>query len=58
MRYYLDKCFIQGGVCCSCESGAFDKMYFDTIEEAERYAWLNDYRLEDDEVFLIEEVDE
>lgn len=57
MKYYLDKCYMQDGACISYESGPFDKMYFDTLEDAQNYAFDNDYRLEENELFCIEEVD-
>ena len=58
MKYYLDKCYLQDGACFSYESGPLDKMYFDTLEDAQNYAFDNDYRLEENELFCIEEVDE
>lgn len=58
MKYYLEKCFMQDGALISYESGSYDKMYFDTLEEAQEYAFENDYLLEENELFSIEEVDE
>ena len=49
---------MKDGACISYESGAFDKMFFDTLEDAQNYALDNDYRLEQKEIFCIEEVDE
>lgn len=58
-KYYLDKQFqdsIFKDTYYSYESRAFDNMYFDTKEEAEAYAEVNAYELEENEIFVICEV--
>lgn len=59
-KYYLDKQFKDSvyDAYYSYENGAVDDLYFDTQEEAENYADKVKWRLADDEIYEIMEVEE
>ena len=62
MKYYIDKQFygtkdIDGTIISfSYESDIVDGKYFKTYEEAEKYAEKINYRLNDNEIYVIMEL--